>query len=144
VNPSIPGPYFDADGFGYAHIAGNEHVLRIGKIEVDAGKPQDGPWESVKQLREQGALLSSADITDGTANTLLIGTVAENFKPWGHPTNVRDPASGIGRSPDGFAGPPAWGGAEFVMCDASVRFISNKTDQRVLQQLTTPAAGDSR
>jgi hypothetical protein len=143
VNPSLPGPYFDPDGFGYAHIAGNEHVLRLGKIEVETSQRQDGPGESLQLLRQQGALLSRSGIGDGATNTLLFGTVAENFKPWGHPANVRDPSSGIGRSSDGFAGPPAWGGAEFVMCDGSVRFLSNKTDPRVAQQLATPASGDN-
>lgn len=142
VNPSIPGPYFDPDGFGYAHIAGNEHVLRIGTVDVESTDRNDAQRDSLRQLREQGALMSRTDITDGAANTLLIGTVVENFKPWGHPMNVRDPAIGIGGSPDGFAGPPAWGGAEFVMCDGSVRFVSNKTDPRVVRQLATPAGGD--
>jgi len=141
VNPSLPGPYFDPDGFGYAHIAGNAHVLPIRQIEIET---EENPGRILKQLKDKGGLLSRSYITDGTANTLLIGTVAENFKPWGHPTNVRDPASGIGRSPDGFAGPPAWGGAQFVMCDGSVRFMNNKTDPRVLRQLATPAGGESR
>ena len=142
VNPSIPGPYFDADGFGYAHIAGNSHVLPIRRVKLEAEKPSENALETLNQLRDE--LLARGDITDGTANTLLIGTVAENFKPWGHPANLRDPARGIGRSPDGFAGPPAWGGAQFVMCDGSVRFLNNKTDPRVALQLGTPASGDNR
>jgi hypothetical protein len=143
VNPSIPGAYFDSEGFGLAHVAGNVHVLPIRPIDASAIKKEQYPAQSLKQLKEKGELLSRVDITDGTSNTLLIGTVAENFKPWGRPTNVRDPASGIGRSPDGFAGPPAWGGAQFVMCDGSVRFLNNKTDPRVAQQLATPADGDN-
>jgi hypothetical protein len=142
VNPSLPGPYFDPDGFGYAHIAGNVHVLPIRQIEVEKAQREENPVGTLYRLKDQ--LISTSDITDGAANTLLIGTVAEKFKPWGHPANVRDPASGIGRSPDGFAGPPAWGGAQFVMCDGSVRFVSNQTDSRVLQQLATPAGGENR
>ena len=136
VNPSIPGPYFDPDGFGYAHIAGNIHVLPIRQIEVEPGQ------YPLMQLREKGQLIGIPDISDGTANTLLFGTVADKFKPWGHPTNVRDPSSGVGRSPDGFAGPPSWRGAQFVMCDGSVRFMGNQTDPRVLQQLATPSGGE--
>jgi hypothetical protein len=139
VNPSIPGPYFDSDGFGYAHLAGNSHVLPLRQIEVEPGQQRLNQY----QLREAGQLLQFADIRDGTANTILFGTVSQQFKPWGHPANIRDPSSGVGRSPDGFGGPPAWGGAQFGMCDGSVRFMSNQTDPRVLAQLATPAGGEA-
>ena len=36
------------------------------------------------------------DITDGTSNTMMAGEVAVGFKPWGDPSNVRDPAAGDG------------------------------------------------
>lgn len=142
VNPSIPGPYFDPKGFGYAHIAGNVHVLPIVQVELEAKQGKVGPAESLRQMKDRGELLTYSAITDGTENTILFGTVAQNFKPWGHPANVRDPATGIGKSSDGFAGPPTWRGAMFVMCDGSVRFMSDKTDLRVMQQLATPADGD--
>ena len=35
----------------------------------------------------------------------MAGEVAGDFKPWGDPTNWRDPALGINRSPEGFGGP---------------------------------------
>ena len=82
------------------------------------------------------------DITDGTANTLLIGTVGQNFKPWGHPANVRDPALGINRSLDSFGGPPIWRGAQFAMCDGSVRFFSEDTDPSIMAALGTIAGGE--
>jgi hypothetical protein len=143
VNPSIPGPYFDPDGFGYAHVAGNVHVLPTVQVEFEPGQEKIDSSAALKQLKDRGELLAQSEITDGASNTILFGTVARNFKPWGHPANVRDPASGIGASPDGFAGPPTWGGAMFVMADGSVRFVSDKTDPRVLQQLATPAGGDA-
>ena len=142
TNPSIPGPYFDRDGFGLAHIAGNIHVFPIRQIAVESERDQLGSGASIQQLQHQAQLIGYAHVTDGTANTIMFGTVAQEFKPWGHPANVRDPSSGVGRSPAGFGGPPAWGGAQFVMCDGSVRFMSNKTDPRVLAQLATPAGGE--
>jgi hypothetical protein len=59
------------------------------------------------------------------------------FKPWGDPTNWRDPAIGIGR-PDGFGGPPASYGAHFLMSDGSVRFRGRDNDRKVLEALSTP------
>ncbi len=143
VNPSIPGPYFDPEGFGYAHVAGNVRVLPIVQVELEPGQGNIDSTASVKQLKDRGELLTQAEMTDGASKTILFGTVAKNFKPWGHPANVRDPATGIGKSPDGFAGPPTWGGAMFVMGDCSVRFMSDKTDPRVMQQLATPAGGNA-
>lgn len=42
----------------------------------------DVPW-SIRQ------------ITDGTSNTLLMGEAAGNYKPWGNPTDWRDPPSAL-------------------------------------------------
>jgi hypothetical protein len=108
----------DEQGFGLSHYAANIHVL--------------GPNKDLRL----------ADITDGTANTLLVGEVNANFKPWGHPVNWRDPAKGINRSPHGFGGTPYAGGAYFSMADGSVRFVSERINPSLLQALSTPAGGE--
>ncbi len=119
TNGSLPTPaVLDDQGFGLSHYAANIHVL--------------GPNKDLKL----------ADITDGTANTLLVGEVNAEFKPWGHPVNWRDPAKGINRSPRGFGGPPFAGGAYFSMADGSVRFVSERINPKVLQALSTPAGGE--
>ncbi len=140
INPALRGPYFDEQGFGLAHVAGNVHVLPIRKIP--AGRLEDGDGNARAVLKETGQAMSFADIKDGSSQTLLIGTVTENFKPWGHPANVRDPGRGINKSPDGFGGPPSWKGAAFLFCDGSVRQLSEKIDPRVLRQLATPNGGE--
>jgi Protein of unknown function (DUF1559) len=142
VNPALRGPYFDEQGFGLAHVAGNVHVLPIRKLPARQLAVGDSQDKVLSQLRESGQVMRLADIKDGTSSTLLIGTVTENFKPWGHPANVRDPGRGINKSPDGFGGPPSWKGAAFVLCDGSVRQLSEKIDPRVLRQLATPAGGE--
>jgi hypothetical protein len=103
-------------GFALSHYAGNARLLG-----------GDVPW-SIKQ------------ITDGTANTILMGEAAGNYKPWGEPTNWRDPALGINRTPDGFGSPLK--GATFAFADASAHFLSEKTDPQVLKALSTPAGGE--
>jgi hypothetical protein len=141
VNPALRGPYFDEQGFGLAHVAGNVHVLPIRKIP--AGRLEDGDGNARALLKETGQKMSFADIKDGTSQTLLIGTVTENFKPWGHPANVRDPGRGINKSPDGFGGPPSWKGADFVFCDGSVHAMSYNISLATHQALASRAGGDS-
>jgi hypothetical protein len=138
VNPSLSGPYFDQAGYGLNHYAANIHVFPIRTVDrhsnVDLMTNRQG-----KDLLG----LKFADITDGTSNTIMLGTVVDRLAPWGHPANVRDPALGINRSPDGFGGPPQWRGGMFLMCDGSVRFINEKVDPKVMQVLGTPASGDA-
>jgi len=81
------------------------------------------------------------DVTDGMSNTIMAGEVRENFKPWGHPINWRDPALGINQSPQGFGSP--WpGGAQFLLMDGSARFLSDNVDPELLKALSTPAGGE--
>lgn len=119
TNDRLPTPaVLDQQGFGLSHYAANSLLLAANKD------------------------LNLADITDGTANTLLVGEVNAEFKPWGHPVNWRDPARGINRSPQGFGGPPSAGGANFSMADGSVRFVSERIHPDVLRTLGTPAGGE--
>jgi prepilin-type processing-associated H-X9-DG protein len=85
--------------------------------------------------------LARAKITDGLANTIVAGEAAGNYKPWGHPTNWRDPALGINHSPDGF-GNLYRGGANMAFADGSVRFLKESIDPAVLKALSTPAGGE--
>jgi hypothetical protein len=120
TNPSFrTPPLTDADGYGLSHYSANSRVLG----------PNFG--------------LRLADITDGPANTILLGEVNAGFKPWGHPVNWRDPAAGIGGTARGFGGPPGAGGARFLMADMSVRFVSDQVSPEVLRALATPTGGES-
>jgi hypothetical protein len=110
-------PRFDARGYALSHIAGNDQLLR-------------------------GEEPSLADITDGTSNTVLAGTAAGSYQPWGRPGHLRDLTKGINRSADGFGSPWTTGGATVVMADGSVRTLSNDTSPQVLRALATPAGGE--
>ena len=83
------------------------------------------------------------DITDGTSNTILAGSVVGGPKPWGDPTNLRDPSNGIGPGPDQFLHAPGSGGANILMCDGSVRFISENVSPNVLRNLADHKDGNA-
>jgi hypothetical protein len=112
-------PNGDGNGYALSHYAANQLVLG-----GTARRKQD-------------------DFPDGASNTLLVGEAAGNFKPWGNPTNWRDPATGINSSPDGFGSPWSTRGAHFAFADGSTRFISDKTDPKILRALATPSGGES-
>lgn len=103
--------------YPHTHFSGNAHVL------------------SVKPMK----LL---DIGDGASNTMLMGEIAGNFRPWGMPGNWRDPALGLHHGPDSFGGP----GARvtiILMCDGTVRQVRNDIGSDVMKALGTPNGGET-
>ena len=142
LNPSQASEVFDDNGFGLSHWAGNVHVLPIRTVQIDDAIDDADKRIVGGRLTKLNLGLSLKQIADGPSNTILLGTVGQNFKPWGHPANVRDPSLGVNRSPEGFGGPPAWNGAMFGMCDGSVRLLSNETDLAIMKALATPDGGE--
>jgi hypothetical protein len=117
INPELRAAEFqDSQGYGLSHYSANSHVM------------------GGDQKR------SLADFAGKESTTILVGEVNANFAPWGNPVNWRDPARGINKSPYGFGGPTSSGGAQFVMADGSVRFISQKVSADVLRALSNPKA----
>src|SRR4029077_20604715 len=112
-------------GFGLSHFAGNQHVLPIRTVNIETPRRTEGYRHSLsmRELGKTNETMNMSKITDGASNTLLLGTVSDRFKPWGHPANIRDPSHGIDRSPDGFGGPPSWSGAVFSFCDGHTALI---------------------
>jgi prepilin-type processing-associated H-X9-DG protein len=112
INPDVDA-LRDARGYALAHYAGNVHV-------VGRRRP-----------------LAPDEVTGGAANTIVAGEAAEGFRAWGDPANLRDPARGINRDPDGFGG-PSGAGAQMLFLDGSVRFFTRTTGPDVLRRLGQP------
>jgi prepilin-type processing-associated H-X9-DG protein len=75
------------------------------------------------------------DIIDGASNTLLVGEVKASI-PWMKPEDVDIKLYPSIGSAGGFGSYHA-GGAQFTMCDGSVRFISQSVAQPTLDALYT-------
>ena len=76
------------------------------------------------------------DITDGTSNTLLVGEVSNANIPWMKPEDIDvklHPTIGAA----GEFGSDHAGGAHFLMCDGTVRFLSTGINLQTLQGLFT-------
>lgn len=120
INPEFRTPELESiDGYGLNHFAANSRLFAVEKR------------------------MHHVAITDGASNTILLGEVNADFSPWGRPGNVRDPAAGINRGPQTFAGPPNRRGAYFSMADGSARLIAEDVDPEVLKALSTPDDGDA-
>jgi prepilin-type processing-associated H-X9-DG protein len=104
------------EGYALGHYAGNVHVL--------------GPDRALRRVGPGDA-----------ANTILAGEVADSFKPWGDPTNLRDPGLGVNKVSGGFGG-LSGSGANFLFVDGSVRFLRDTTPRAVLRRLSGPRSGD--
>ncbi|MBL8818675.1 MAG: DUF1559 domain-containing protein [Planctomyces sp.] len=82
------------------------------------------------------------EITDGTSNVIAAGEVNSNFMAWGDPANRRDPSAGIGSGPGQFGSlTSGQNGANILMADGSVRFISVEVSPDVMSRLADPADG---
>lgn len=118
LNPGLQVTH-DARGYPLIHYAGNVHVL--GRVPA----------------------LQFNDITDGTANTILVGEIKERLRAWGDPRNLRDPGLGLNRGPATFGADRKDGFVQFVGVDGAVHRIDVSTPPHVLQALGTPDGGEA-
>lgn len=136
VNPARPAPPkpFDFPQSDYAGMAG------IGAEELTSGKigPKSGFFGYNRTTR-------FVDITDGMSNTIAIMEVNKDQGPWaaGGKGNLRalTKAPYI-NGPDGIGGFKK-GGVLIGLADGSVREVSENTDQKVLEALSTIQGGEA-
>lgn len=112
LHPGIA-PMRDARGYGLSHYAGNVHVV---------GRDKE---------------LKVSETSNGISNLIVAGEAAAGFKAWGDPSNLRDPARGLTSAGDSF-GDTFGIGANVLMADGSVRFISRRTSPSVLREVSIP------
>lgn len=109
LNPST-GPQRSADGFGMSHYPANARVFH------------------------RNSSVTLADLNAGSANTWFLGEGGGSFAPFGYPFNWRHLGDQLNSGPLGF-GLPQTAGANLLLGDASVRYLSSATDSTVLRQL---------
>jgi prepilin-type processing-associated H-X9-DG protein len=79
---------------------------------------------------------SFADIPDGTSNTIMVGEAAKANIPWMKPEDIDVSVHPSLGDRDGFSSDHT-GGAQFLFCDGSVRFLSLSVNSDVLKALFT-------
>lgn len=102
----------DKNGLALTHYSGSNALFR--------------PWGS-KRISQ---------ITDGTSNTLFVGEIGSDPPPWGRTGNARDPRLGLHGKATQF-GRSDGSGAQFLLCDGTVRNLSSNVDPKILEALTT-------
>ncbi len=117
-------------GYAVAHFSGVG-----GEVKSPRGETQPAG------VFRAGQPLTSEDLTDGLASTLMVGELGGRYPAWGDPENVRVPGAGLNKDPHGF-GNAAHTGALLLFADGHVKFFPNNTDAEVLRRLSTRNAGD--
>ena len=116
-------------GFAVSHFAGVG-----GEIDDATGLSHVGVFQRDEAVKKE-------EVTDGLANTLIVGELAGTYPPWGDPENWRTIGRGLNKDVNGF-GNSTGNGATFLLGDGSVRFFSNKTDPKLLLRLSTRDGGE--
>lgn len=116
-HPSVPVAPKNDDGYALANFATNSKCICDTKT------------------------VTVREITDGTSNTMLLGTVNAGFQGWGDPTNYRDPAKGFGGGPEAFGAIGRETGVQILLFDGAVRTVSLATSPEILQRLGDPRDG---
>lgn len=111
-----------------------------------SGSPLNGQGYAVAHFATNSKLISDTqtyritDITDGTSNTIMLGSLNDGFKAWGDPTNHRDPSSGFAGGPTSF-GATNRRSALILLCDGSVRRVNVDLAPDICARLADPADG---
>ena len=108
---------YDETGYALTHYAGNPYIHGRSAVRLD-------------------------EIGDGKSNTLLLGEAFAGAKPWGSPTNWRDPSLPLNSSPRAYNAPWAGGGVQFATTDNRVLFLNDDIDPKILRALATPNGGE--
>lgn len=114
---------------------------------IDASSPTGGYTSYAAVLGPdcvfRGAQSSTLkDLVDGTSNTLLIGECARTKIPWMKPDDIDITLHPTIGDPDGFSSFHP-GGAQFLLGDGTVRFLSSTISQPLLDALYTRNGGET-
>lgn len=87
-------------------------------------------------LMHRNSSLKLDDIKAGTANTLLVGEAAGEFRPWACPWTWRTIESPMNTNPASY-GHAGRDQTEFVLADGQLKTINNDIDPKVLRQMSS-------
>ena len=117
------------------------------------GCPSDGEAgglnTSYMVITGQGTLFNQGegsrlrDITDGTANTILVVDVAGSGVQWATPIDLDVNQVNFGGGAQGNPGSRHSGGINAAFADGSVKFLSNSIDPQMFKKLITRDSGES-
>lgn len=136
VIPTLVNPQVSDGKTGTTHYVG---IAGIGKDAptLPVTSPKAGAFGYDRKLKFR-------DVLDGTSNTVGVSEASKNFGGWGQGGSAtirsltRKPYI---NGPDGI-GSPFPGGANMMLLDGSVRFVSENIDPKVMEALVTIRGGE--
>lgn len=119
-----------AKGLAAAHFAG------VG------GEISEGGRVAYLGIFERDVAVKRDEISDGLANTLIVGELGSSFPAWGEPENWREIGRGLNKKGVNGFGSADGNGAVFLLGDGSVKYFNNKTDPKLLEKMSTRNGAD--
>ena len=134
--PVYLNPGYPSKGEGQAHYVG---IGGVGKGAASLALPSRKAG-----IFSHNRITRFRDITDGTANTMMVSEASKNFGSWaaGGKFTIRELTSKpYINGADGIGGPYR-GGCNVLFGDGSVRFISENINSKVFEALATMQGGE--
>jgi type II secretory pathway pseudopilin PulG len=112
-----------------------QHYLVPGSSPVETAEGYGmSQYAANSNLMHRNSSVRIAQITHGTANVLMLGETAGEYRPWGCSWNWRTPQTPFG--PPATFGNQIASGTQFVLADGNVKLLNPNIDPKVLQQIS--------
>ncbi len=121
-------------------------------IYQQPGLPRDGTFDTFYMvitgpgtMFEEGKDFAMRDILDGTSNTIMVVEVKNSGVHWIEPSDldIRTMIMQVNAEDSNSISSPWKNGAQVVMADGTVKFLSNKTLESTLRAMITRSGGET-